>query len=395
MAVSSSHGALSRRPLTYNGRRVPNVYVRQDAHGRSRFEFQRKQSGRTTRVTLKAQTPTDAVAEANRLRVVSEESGIGSGSLRLQTLAERFIEEARSGSYVAPKGALSRSTLDLYEQRITSHVLPALGHSTRVRDVTPAHLRRLIDRLRLAGLSGSTIRGTIAATSAMFRFAVHREMLLTNPVLALDGDLPSGGRQTEPVYLSRDDLDRLLDALGDEFRPVAATCAFAGLRISETLGLTWADIDFANGEIAVARQLARDGRALAALKTDSSEGVVPMPEVLAVELRAHRERQGKLGFDRIASDRLVFVTRGGERSPGRRNALRAVQTQAEKLDLGNLGLHDLRHSTAGLLRQAGMPDEEIAEILRHSSARTTTAMYGGRPDEAKRAVRQKAAEALG
>jgi len=144
----------------------------------------------------------------------------------------------------------------------------------------------------------------------------------------------------------------------------------------------------------VNQQLGRNGRTLTELKTAASNGVVPMPEPLAVELRAHRERQAKLGFDRVHRDALVFVTRGGVRSPGRRNALRAVQVQAEKLGLGNLGLHDLRHSAAGLLRQAGMPDEEIALILRHSSARTTTAMYGGRPEEARRAVRQRAAEAL-
>jgi integrase len=89
----------------------------------------------------------------------------------------------------------------------------------------------------------------------------------------------------------------------------------------------------------------------------------------------------------------VFVTRTG-RSPGRRNALRAVQVAAEQLDLGNLGLHDLRHSTAGLLREAGLPDEEIAVILRHSSARVTAIMYGGRSEEARQAVRQRAAQAL-
>jgi integrase len=70
-----------------------------------------------------------------------------------------------------------------------------------------------------------------------------------------------------------------------------------------------------------------------------------------------------------------------------------VQVAAAEVELGNLGLHDLRHSTAGLLREAGLVDEEIAVVLRHSSARVTMAMYGGRSDEARQAVRQRAAEA--
>jgi integrase len=392
MATPSSHGASSRRPLVHNGRNVPNVYVRHDAQGRPRFEFQSKRNGRTSRVTLKATTPTDAVREADRLRVVAVEQSLGNGTIRLGALTEQFLTESRAGEYVPRRGRLASSTLDFYEQRLNS-ALDGLGHSTRVRDVKVEHLRKLIDRMRLSGLSGSTIRGTIASASAMFRYAVHRGHITANPVTLLDGDLPSGARQTEPIYLSRADLDRLLGRLTDEFRPVAATCAFAGLRISEALGLQWQDIDFGNGEITVARQLGRDGRSLVGVKTHASEGVVPMPGPLATELRAHRDRQARKGFDRIAPDALVFVTRTG-RSPGRRNALRAVQVAAEQLDLGNLGLHDLRHSTAGLLREAGLPDEEIAVVLRHSSARVTAIMYGGRSEEARQAVRQRAAEAL-
>jgi hypothetical protein len=60
---------------------------------------------------------------------------------------------------------------------------------------------------------------------------------LLSYVLDLDDDLPSAARTTEPVYLTRAGGDALLRALGDEFRPVAATCLFAALRISECLGL--------------------------------------------------------------------------------------------------------------------------------------------------------------
>jgi hypothetical protein len=47
-----------------------------------------------------------------------------------------------------------------------------------------------------------------------------------------------------------------------------------------------------------------------------------------------------------------------------------------------------------VVREAGISDEEIALVLRHANARTTTVMYGGRSDEAKVAVRRAAAETL-
>lgn len=181
--------------------------------------------------------------------------------------------------------------------------------------------------------------------------------------------------------------------LGDEFRPVAATCAFGALRVSEALGLRWADVDFAASEIRVGQQLGRDGRTLVAPKTRSSRGIVGMPEPLAVELRAHRDRQARRGFERIQPEALVFQTRGGK-SPGRRNVLRAVQNAADKLGLDRLTVHGLRHSAAGLLRSGGISDEDIAVSLRHASSRVTAVMYGSRSEEGLRAVRDRAREAL-
>jgi integrase len=397
-STSSRNGARSRHQLQHQGRLVPNVYVRHLADGSERFEYVVGVDGRQVRQTLRATTATDAVREADRLRVISAESGVQDGTVRLSVLADRFLEESRTGQYVTAKGPLAESTLGLYEQRLHSHVLPALGYSTRLRDVRVEHLRKLIDRLRLDGLSGSTIRGTIAAVRAMLRFAVHRGLAERSVALDLDGDLPSGKRQTEPVYLSRGEIDALLAGLGAEFRPVAATCAFAALRISEALGLTWGDVDFAARTLSVSKQLSRDGKELVALKTSTSEAVLSLPAPLAEELRSHRDRQARIGFDRIVADALVFQTRRG-RPQSKRNALRAVQLVAarqgiEGSDGQPLGLHDLRHSTAGLLREAGLADEEIAVVLRHANARVTSTMYGSRSDEAKVAVRQRAAEAL-
>jgi len=119
-----------------------------------------------------------------------------------------------------------------------------------------------------------------------------------------------------------------------------------------------------------------------------------MPEPLARELRAHRDRQGRRGFDRIQPDALVFSTRSG-RPVSRPNVLRAVQVQAEKLGLEGLTVHGLRHSCAGLLRDAGISDEDIAITMRHANSQVTSVMYGGRSDEAKAKVRTAARKALG
>ena len=158
--------------------------------------------------------------------------------------------------------------------------------------------------------------------------------------------------------------------LGDEFRPVAATCAFAALRISETLALKWGDISFDDAMLYV-----REG------KTSASAQSVPMIPELVAELQAQRRRALLASFTRVASDAFVFVTATGK-PQHRKNALRAVHAAGDAAGLNpegaeKVGLHDLRHSCAGLLLAAGVPMPKVAAILRHADARVTATTYAG------------------
>lgn len=112
------------------------------------------------------------------------------------------------------------------------------------------------------------------------------------------------------------------------------------------------------------------------------------------ELRAHRERQATRGFGRIRPGALVFQTSSG-RSPGRRNALRALQTAAVnaglvKDDQEPIGLNDLRHSLAANSFALGLTDVEVARLLRHAKPKVTLTVYADLvEDEASTRLGQK------
>jgi integrase len=199
----------------------------------------------------------------------------------------------------------------------------------------------MIDKLSAEGLSGSTVHGTLTALSAIYRFGARRELVDTNPVRLLErGDRPSTRRKKEPRYLDRDEIDRLLAKLGEEFRPIAAVCAFAGLRVSEALALRWQDVDYATGLLHVP-----------GTKTAASTQPVPMTSDLVAELQAHRARRPGVGS--------VFVFRTATGRPqNRSNVARAIRTAGSAAKLNPPGKktvapHDLRHSCAGLLLAAG------------------------------------------
>jgi integrase len=79
------------------------------------------------------------------------------------------------------------------------------------------------------------------------------------------------------------------------------------LRISESLGLRWKDIDFETETLAVRMQLGAEGT-LVPLKSSAGAASVPLLSRLARELRAHHARQGTQGFQHVHADALVFTT---------------------------------------------------------------------------------------
>jgi integrase len=100
--------------------------------------------------------------------------------------------------------------------------------------------------------------------------------------------------------------------MSDTFRPVAALCAYAGLRASEALGLRWHDIDFNNSTLTVTGQLGMDGERRPA-KTATSMATLPLLPALERILLEHRRRV-------VANARVTAVVYAGVADGARERA---------------------------------------------------------------------------
>jgi len=287
-------------------------------------------------------------------------------------------------------------TVALYRQRLDRHIVPELGRQF-IADVTVIDVRRLVDRLGRAKLAPSTVTNVVGILSGLFRFAVKGGLAERNPVRDLDRDDRAGTeRLTEPRYLATTEVGLLLSCMSDSFRPVAAVCAFAGLRVSEAFGLRWCDVDFGVSALTVSGQLGPDGTRVPA-KTRASDATLPLLPALARELRAHRARQASRGMRLLHADALVFTTTRG-RPQSRRNALRAVHAAGDAAGLNSngrqpVGLHDLRHSYVSVALAAGLSLAEAAALARHANARVTAQVYAGLTDDGCEAAAAKLVEA--
>jgi integrase len=142
--------------------------------------------------------------------------------------------------------------------------------------------------MQRAGYRPATIKAVLAPLSLVLSRAVRRGAIAHNAVQGLErNERPKGQRRAMRV-LSREEIGQLVLCTHPEHRPLIATLVFAGLRVSEALGLTSVDVDIAGGRVHIRGQLDHKQRTKAATKTASSTRAVILMPALGRLLAAHR-----------------------------------------------------------------------------------------------------------
>ncbi len=258
----SQTGSASRRPVFCGTRRVVGLYQRKRADGTLVFEARyRRNGGEPKLVKLDARDRTSADHELEALRTDQRRGDpVRTGSMipSVREVASDWLAMLDGRVHHRdPAKRYSPRTVDLYRQRVGTHVIPAIG-DLPVDAVTTVDVRRLAERLGRTH-SPATTSGVLVVISSLMRYAVRQRLIERNPVRDLDrDDRPGTKRASEPRYLDADEVRLLLSKMGDTFRPVASVCAYGGLRVSEALGLKWGDVDFDAKTINVRRQLDDD-----------------------------------------------------------------------------------------------------------------------------------------
>lgn len=224
-----------------------------------------------------------------------------------------------------------------------------------------AHLRRLHDE----GLAPATIGRKVASMRSFFQFARRRLGRADDP--ASDLAAPKTGRKL-PRHLTVDEAS----ALVGEARPGQAPLAIrdaaitelawgAGLRAAELYALDLADLD-----------LGRDGALARVVGKGSKERLAPMSDGASAALGRWLTVRARVRVrGRVQHPEACFVNRLGERL-SLRGIDRVVRGRARKAGLPRpVSPHQLRHSFATHMLDAGTDLRAIQELLGHSSLSTT------------------------
>ena len=172
-----------------------------------------------------------------------------------------------------------------------------------------------------------------------------------------------------------------------------------GLRLGEVLGLRWHDVDEHDSEVRIRQQVqrVRGQLRLYPVKTAAGRRDLPLLPVVRdmLRLRADAQAADREELGRAWEDNgLVFTTRTG-RPVEPRNLLRSFRRICDRNDLRLIKVHHLRHTTATLLKNLGVPARDAQLILGHSRLAVTREIYTHEDRQAQRDALGRISAALG
>lgn len=227
-------------------------------------------------------------------------------------------------------------------------------------------IRSFLEHLDAHHYSAATLARKIATLRSFFKWAVRGKVASSNPMVQIRTP-----RQTKrlPKAITIEQVEQLLsapdekDVLGTRDRAILQTLYSTGLRVSELVGLTFADVDF-------------EQKVLRVKGKGNKERLVPLGQRAMDTMGRYVERlrtdprfSGVLKGE--ASQTPLFINKHGKRLSSR-----SVRRKLDKY-LGMVGLdstispHTLRHTFATHLLDNGADLRAVQALLGHQSLSTT------------------------
>ncbi len=276
-------------------------------------------------------------------------------------------------------------TVEGYETYITRYC--GVWREIPLGKFSPQHVQKLYTALLGRGLSSTTVRNLHAVLHVAFAAAVAQGVWLKNPC-----DLVPKPKRAKPKMEVWDETEtrRFLAAIvGERFEPLFVVALSTGMRRGELLGLAWDQVDLDGGTLTVAQQLqwvkdrSQPGTppraVLEAPKTAAGRRQIILTSLARTHLAVHRAKQRQdaevLGDAWDGRWNLVFPDQHGQPMRAGNLLRRHFAPAMVRAEVRHLRFHDLRHTAATLLLNAGINVKVISEMLGHANVAITLQLY--------------------
>ncbi|GHB57830.1 site-specific integrase [Streptomyces xanthochromogenes] len=274
---------------------------------------------------------------------------------------------------------LEFNTYAKYESKVRLYVVPHLGKKPLPK-LTAAQVRSLMAALKSDQVPAATRFEVLRVLRNALNRAIKEEILTRNVALLVD--MPKVSKGDAKPWNAREAVSFLHSVRAHRLYAACVLVLVLGLRRSEVLGLRWQDIDFEGRQFTPVKQVQRERGQLVLkdLKTESSQAVLPLPELCA---RALEERRYLQDLERkIAGEHweqgpgadLIFSERhGGPIEP--RGFSRSFAALIKRAGVRTITVRLARHTCGTLLAFLKVHPKVAQTILRHSQISMTMDVY--------------------
>jgi len=269
-----------------------------------------------------------------------------------------------------------------YRDLLDDHIIPTLG-ALRLTRLSPDKVRAWYGSI---DPNHPTLRAhAYGLLRTIYTTAISDQLVAANPCRIRGAGSAKTKHQTTVATLP--ELEVMVAALPERYRPMALLAAWCGLRFGELAELRRGDVDIEGRLLRVTRGVARaNGQVfIGDPKSDAGRRSVSVPPHLMPVIEAHLSKHvGK------APGALVFPARnGGSMAPS--SLYRVWYPARAAAGRSELRFHDLRHS--GLTWSAAT-GASVAELMRRAghASQAAALRYQHATDERDRALARALAE---
>ena len=221
--------------------------------------------------------------------------------------------------------------------------------------------------------------------------AVKDGLIASNPCQHVI--LPKNVRYESHFY-TVEQLNQFFEAIRDEpLYPLLKITAIYGLRRSEVLGLKWDSIDFGAGTMTIRHTVSKVTKAVEKDKTKNATSYRSFPlteeaQRIFQAAKAEEEKNRRLFGRQYQESDYVFKWADG-RSYSPDYITSKFPALLKKHGMPHIRLHELRHSCASLLINAGFTLKDVQEWMGHADIKMTANIYGHLDVSRKQSMAEK------
>lgn len=356
-------------------------------------------TGKEVRTTRRGfSSKKEAQLKLNELMLEFESNG-------LQKASATTFKEVYLLWYDNYKNTVKESTSMTTERFFNQVILPSFG-DIRLEKVDVKFCQKIVNKW---AEEYTSYRLLIGYTRKVFEYAVHIEVLKTNPFDKVIRPTKKEKKKVSRIkFYDLKELEVFLNYLEQkvdiakkrsliqhyyaEFDlALFRLMAFSGMRVGEALALNWSDIDYENKTITISKSLSqtKQGYVVSTTKTKKSNRTISLDDRTLLTLKKWHLTQRKLLFKKGYNNNKMIFVRPNNKFITRNDIYQRSTRIAQACNLHSIGCHGFRHTHASLLFESGANFKEVQERLGHTDISMTMNIYTHVTQKAQEETAQK------